>query len=533
MTTLGRWNRSITDASGNIRNASVAVYKESDGLLATIYSDRSGATPKSNPFTLSNSDYGLAFFHAAGGAYKVVATDGSWSQTWRYEPVGTGAEFDADSLAGVTPPTTTVAALLRLAEGTNNGTNYVQVTVPASMAANYTFTLPAADVTMSTYAGTLLAAASASNARTTLGLGTSATVDTGTSGTKVALLDGANTWTATQTFTPPTNTGGMAVVHAWANNNSSGLDIKKRGTTGDANAAVVSGAEIGYHSFFAWDGSSYQRSSYVIVKAAENISSGAYGATYSVFIVTPGTSTSLERVRIGQGISHPSATGGDKGNNTINFGAVYDDNSLLTCMAMSKEFLESGEVDLDKWDALVPDQIVPEHREERPLTYKVQVTSMESVDEPDEMGRIVRRTMRTSKVVDMPAVIADPVYDEAGQIVDAIETALTEEVVIPERVVIREHRTARVFKAMLDGGFDPREPEQYFARMRADEALPGMPTRASWKHNGLCIGEQFSHQWLAMEMLAIVTNVIWARLKDVEVRVSQLEGGQPKIEASA
>ena len=36
--------------------------------------------------------------------------------------------------------------------------------------------------------------ANAAAARTTLGLGTSATIDTGTSGTKVPLLDGANTW---------------------------------------------------------------------------------------------------------------------------------------------------------------------------------------------------------------------------------------------------------------------------------------------------------------------------------------------------
>lgn len=201
MATLGRWNRTITDAAGNVANATVTVYKESDGLIATIYSDRAGATPKSNPFTLSNSDYGLAFFHAAGGAYKVVAVSGSYSQTWRYEPVGTGAEFDSDSLSGVTPPTTTVPAGIHLAEATNNGSNYVNLTVPAALAANYTFTLPAADVTMSTYAATLLAAASASDARTTLGLGTSATVDTGTSGTKVPLLDGANTWSALQIVT--------------------------------------------------------------------------------------------------------------------------------------------------------------------------------------------------------------------------------------------------------------------------------------------------------------------------------------------
>lgn len=43
-------------------------------------------------------------------------------------------------------------------------------------------------------------ATSASAARTNLGLGTSATVNTGTSGATVPLLNGANTWAAAQTF---------------------------------------------------------------------------------------------------------------------------------------------------------------------------------------------------------------------------------------------------------------------------------------------------------------------------------------------
>ena len=205
MATYARWNRSITDGSGNALNATVTVYKESDGLLATIYDDRAGATPKSNPFTLSSADQGYAYFHAVGGAYKVVATYGSYTQTWRYEPVGTGAEFDAGSLSGVQAPTTTVPAAVQIAEATNNGSNYIQITVPAALSANYTFTLPAADVTMSTYAATLIAAASASAARTTLGLGTSAVIDTGTSGTKVALTDGANTWSAAQTLSAALN----------------------------------------------------------------------------------------------------------------------------------------------------------------------------------------------------------------------------------------------------------------------------------------------------------------------------------------
>ena len=52
---------------------------------------------------------------------------------------------------------------------------------------------------LTSFGRSLIDDAAASNARTTLGLGTSAVIDTGTSGTKVPLLDGANTWSGAQT----------------------------------------------------------------------------------------------------------------------------------------------------------------------------------------------------------------------------------------------------------------------------------------------------------------------------------------------
>jgi len=58
----------------------------------------------------------------------------------------------------------------------------------------------AALATFTTAGRALVDDADATAQRTTLGLGTSAVVDTGTSGTKVALTDGANTWSAAQTF---------------------------------------------------------------------------------------------------------------------------------------------------------------------------------------------------------------------------------------------------------------------------------------------------------------------------------------------
>jgi hypothetical protein len=57
------------------------------------------------------------------------------------------------------------------------------------------------------------------------------------------------------------------------------------------------------------------------------------------------------RLIIGGGLYHTNATGGDKGDNTINFGAVYDDNSLL-CAPI--EFVRDGAIDLEKWEELAP-----------------------------------------------------------------------------------------------------------------------------------------------------------------------------------
>lgn len=47
-------------------------------------------------------------------------------------------------------------------------------------------------------------------------------------------------------------------------------------------------------------------------------------------VLTLVSATAASRLNIGEGLYHDSATGGDKGDNTINFGAVYDDNVLLT-----------------------------------------------------------------------------------------------------------------------------------------------------------------------------------------------------------
>jgi hypothetical protein len=88
------WQATIVDDAGNVQSAaSVEVRREDAGApLATIYSDREGTTPIGNPFTVGSDGY--AAFHVAGGAYRITATKGEFSRTWRYAAAGTSAEHD-------------------------------------------------------------------------------------------------------------------------------------------------------------------------------------------------------------------------------------------------------------------------------------------------------------------------------------------------------------------------------------------------------------------------------------------------------
>lgn len=97
---LARCNFAVTDPAGNIIDgASVEVRRETPGLpLVSLFSDRDGLAAISNPFTAV--DGGDAGFHVAGGAYKIVATLGAFSRTWRYVANGLGAESDAVPVDG-------------------------------------------------------------------------------------------------------------------------------------------------------------------------------------------------------------------------------------------------------------------------------------------------------------------------------------------------------------------------------------------------------------------------------------------------
>jgi hypothetical protein len=94
---LARWQATIVDSAGNVQaGASVTVQREVIGSpLANLFEDRDGLVPTGNPIT-ADAD-GFAFFHVAGGAYRVTASKGGFTREWRYVALGTLAEQDSEA----------------------------------------------------------------------------------------------------------------------------------------------------------------------------------------------------------------------------------------------------------------------------------------------------------------------------------------------------------------------------------------------------------------------------------------------------
>lgn len=112
---LSVWQATIVDESGNVQSgASVQVLLETTGAPAAVFSDRNGTLPTTNPLTTDT--HGLVRFYAAGGSYRIDATRGAFTRTWRHVAIGLLGELDnlpesyikyertpAEIAAGVTP----------------------------------------------------------------------------------------------------------------------------------------------------------------------------------------------------------------------------------------------------------------------------------------------------------------------------------------------------------------------------------------------------------------------------------------------
>ena len=107
----------VTDEGDVISGAQVEVRLESNGALATLYSDRAGTVALSNPFYADSS--GLAVFYANPDEYKITATGSSGSVTWRYVILeGTAALSDVTTSA----TDTTAGRLLKVGDFGVNST---------------------------------------------------------------------------------------------------------------------------------------------------------------------------------------------------------------------------------------------------------------------------------------------------------------------------------------------------------------------------------------------------------------------------
>jgi hypothetical protein len=117
---------------------------DEDGISVANGTSSTGAVIRLGEATANGTNYvGIQApaSLAANVTYTLPSADGTSAQVLQTNGSGT---LSFVSLL-TTAATTTAGAILELSEGTNNGTNYVRIQAPASLAANVTYTLPTAD----------------------------------------------------------------------------------------------------------------------------------------------------------------------------------------------------------------------------------------------------------------------------------------------------------------------------------------------------------------------------------------------------
>lgn len=163
-------------------------------------------------------------------------------------------------------------------------------------------------------------------------LGTAAFEDVGTSGHNLPFLDGNNTWSSIQNVNP----------EAWVTRDSdtpATIPIVKfqKGRAGPATVQTNDG--IGGFLWAPYDGDSYgsPNAGALLAYALENHSNTNHGVAFAFETAPIGGTSRAERMRIAQGVFHASATGGDQGNNTINFSTIYRNGNLVPGPASQAE----------------------------------------------------------------------------------------------------------------------------------------------------------------------------------------------------
>jgi hypothetical protein len=165
--------------------------------------------------------------------------------------------------------------------------------------------------------------ATTADQRTTLGLGTAATQNTGTSGATLPFLNGTNVWSAVNEFT--TTSSGLANVLVTCVNNDAvaGPFVTVYRNSASPAANDTAGA-------FSFDGMDSAGNYQNYVRMTCVITSPTSGAESGIFnFVCTNAGTFASRVRISAGLYTTNATGGDLGADTINANTLYEAGTSL------------------------------------------------------------------------------------------------------------------------------------------------------------------------------------------------------------
>lgn len=300
---------------------------------------------------------------------------------------------------------------------------------------------------------------------------------TGTSGHKIPFLDGANTWSAVQTWSVSSGTHDMQTSNVGT---VLALTSTDAGATGGPNlrlnrSSASPAANDGGGSIL-WRGkdSGANDTDYgQIMITFTAVTDGAESGLIQVNTIQAGTFTS--RLNIGAGAYMTGATGGDKGAGAFNATAVYDDNVLLTCYVLEAE-RNGGKIDLALWDDRVANRIIPA------VTEKVITKEAVREEARDAKGDLVLQADGTFERLIAPAEF------------EIVERE-------PEQIIERTHEPARAF---AEGRTDELDPAVFTAKWRASGVLPGMPTPEEWAANGpQSTGAMVQKLWELCELQAV------------------------------
>lgn len=209
--------------------------------------------------------------------------------------------------------------------------------------------------------------------------------------------------------------------------------------------------------------------SVVVTQGAANVKSKL------IFLTSQSTPLDSAEMTIDGGVILGNPTGGAKGVGTLNATAVYDDNVLLTCYVIDAAL--DGRVDMAKWDAKVPNRIIP-----------AKTTMVDDTDAAlDQEGNY------PTKVVELE----------------------------PEAVEERIHKDARKFASRLGTEYDPLNIDAYAAHWKTKRHLTSMPNEERFDHEaGLPAGTWIQRLIETVEIQAVHIETLNQRLKILEAQLS-------------